>query len=250
MKSGVMGVGSPSGLGGGETKPRQMWRSRALLVVVPASWSLRYTGSPTPGPQVQLRVVVLQNQHHEAPEHTVLTLLQQRPPDPGSPCPRRGEGVQVLPPEGEELLDAEASQRVVPGVTDPVLLTHGHQLVVDVQSVLWGGDTWETNMEGKWSGVMETYDSSARTSIARGPIRFRALTSSRWRCGSLGMCFFIQAQQWTCWSHAGVDDVSHGDVQASPEEFIPASTKYPEIPGVSPIRQRMSGVKDSGQFTS
>lgn len=29
-------------------------------------------------------------------------------------------------------------------------------------------------MEGKWSGVMDTYDSSARTSIARGPIRFKA----------------------------------------------------------------------------
>lgn len=30
-------------------------------------------------------------------------------------------------------------------------------------------------MEGKWSGVMETYDSSARTSMARGPIRFKAV---------------------------------------------------------------------------
>lgn len=29
-------------------------------------------------------------------------------------------------------------------------------------------------MDGKWSGVMDTYDSSARTSIARGPIRFKA----------------------------------------------------------------------------
>lgn len=35
-----------------------------------------------------------------------------------------------------------------------------------------------------------------------------------------------------------------------PDEFIPANTKYPYIPGVSPIRQRMSGVKDSGQLTS
>lgn len=35
-----------------------------------------------------------------------------------------------------------------------------------------------------------------------------------------------------------------------PDEFMPASTKYPYMPGVSPIRQRMSGVKDSGQFTS
>lgn len=31
------------------------------------------------------------------------------------------------------------------------------------------------------------------------PVYFQ-LTSSRWRCGSLGMCFFIQDQQWTCWS--------------------------------------------------
>lgn len=31
------------------------------------------------------------------------------------------------------------------------------------------------------------------------PVYFQ-LTSSRWRCGSVGMCFFIQDQQWTCWS--------------------------------------------------
>lgn len=31
------------------------------------------------------------------------------------------------------------------------------------------------------------------------PVYFQ-LTSSRWRCGSFGMCFFIQDQQWTCWS--------------------------------------------------
>lgn len=35
-----------------------------------------------------------------------------------------------------------------------------------------------------------------------------------------------------------------------PDEFMPANTKYPYMPGVSPIRQRMSGVKDSGQLTS
>lgn len=137
--------------------------------------------------------------------------------------------------------------------------------------------------DGKCSGVMDTYESSDSTSMARGPIRFRAeentseiiaisfisvcrkgldsltlrftykarpcftlyssvkgvtvlgrwcavgstvvlidsnpdtqslwsgaeepispvyfqLTSSRWSCGSLGMCFLIQDQQWTCWS--------------------------------------------------
>lgn len=95
----------------------------------------------------------------------------------------------------------------------------------------FGDSGWEhqptlQNMEGKWSGVMETYESSARTSVARGPIRFKAekrrrvfcrggavsgcglrglpvyfqLTSSRWRCGSLGICFLIHDQQWTCWS--------------------------------------------------
>lgn len=31
------------------------------------------------------------------------------------------------------------------------------------------------------------------------PVYFQ-LTSSRWSCGSLGLCFFIQDQQWTCWS--------------------------------------------------
>ncbi len=31
------------------------------------------------------------------------------------------------------------------------------------------------------------------------PVYFQ-LTSSRWSWGSLGMCFLIQDQQWTCWS--------------------------------------------------
>lgn len=35
--------------------------------------------------------------------------------------------------------------------------------------------------------------------LKRLPVYFQ-LTSSRWRCGSLGMCFRIQDQQWTCWS--------------------------------------------------
>lgn len=40
------------------------------------------------------------------------------------------------------------------------------------------------NMEGKWSGVMETYESSARTSIARGPIRFKATGTGFYRQNS------------------------------------------------------------------
>ena len=48
----------------------------------------------------------------------------------------RGEGVQVLTPEGEELLDAEAPQGVVAGVTHAVLLAHGHDLVVDMERIL------------------------------------------------------------------------------------------------------------------
>lgn len=35
-----------------------------------------------------------------------------------------------------------------------------------------------------------------------------------------------------------------------PAEFIPARTKYPRTVGDSPMMHRMSGVKDSGQFTN
>lgn len=49
---------------------------------------------------------------------------------------RRGERIQVLAPEGKELLDAQAAQRVVAGVANAVLLAHRHHLVVHVQGVL------------------------------------------------------------------------------------------------------------------
>lgn len=47
-----------------------------------------------------------------------------------------GEGVQVLSPKGEELLDAQATQGIVPGIADAIFLAHGHHLVVDMERVL------------------------------------------------------------------------------------------------------------------
>lgn len=59
---------------------------------------------------------------------------------------RRRERIQILSPESEELLDAQAAQGVVSGVTDAVLLTHRHDLVVHVQRVLAKQFKYEPNM--------------------------------------------------------------------------------------------------------
>lgn len=48
----------------------------------------------------------------------------------------RRKGVQILPPESKEFLDAQAAQGVVSCVTDAVLLPHRHDLVIHVQRVL------------------------------------------------------------------------------------------------------------------
>lgn len=50
------------------------------------------------------------------------------------------ERVQILSPEGEELLDAQAAQGVVSRVTDAVLLPHRYDLVIHVQCILGGGE--------------------------------------------------------------------------------------------------------------
>lgn len=64
------------------------------------------------------------------------TDLVELDPELSSALQWRGEGVEVLTPEGKELLDAKAPQRVVPSVTDAVLLPHRHHLVVHMQCIL------------------------------------------------------------------------------------------------------------------
>lgn len=55
---------------------------------------------------------------------------------------RSSKSIQILAPEGKELLNAQAAERVITGVADPVLLAHVHHLVVHVQGVLqWKGQT-------------------------------------------------------------------------------------------------------------
>lgn len=49
------------------------------------------------------------------------------------------ERVQILSPEGKELLDAQAAQGIVSRVTDAVLLPHRYDLVIHVQCILRGG---------------------------------------------------------------------------------------------------------------
>lgn len=67
----------------------------------------------------------------------------------------RRERVQILSPEGEELLDAQAAQGVVSRVTDTILLSHRHDLVIDVQRVLRKQITLKTPIQGQGLVVMQ-----------------------------------------------------------------------------------------------
>lgn len=48
--------------------------------------------------------------------------------------------VEIRAPVGVELLRAQGLEGVIAGVAHPVVLSHPHQRVVDVQGVLKGGD--------------------------------------------------------------------------------------------------------------
>lgn len=64
------------------------------------------------------------------------TNLVKLDPELSSTLQWGGERIQVLTPESKELLYAQAAQSVVACIANPVLLTHRHHLVVDVQSIL------------------------------------------------------------------------------------------------------------------
>lgn len=49
---------------------------------------------------------------------------------------RSGKSIQILAPECKELLNAQAAERVITGVPNPVLLSHVHHLIVHVKGVL------------------------------------------------------------------------------------------------------------------
>ena len=96
--------------------------------------------------------------HHT--EVHVCPHLVELDPELTAALQRGGEGIQVLPPEGKKLLNAQATQGVVARVANAVLLTHRHHLVVHMECVL-GRAIGERLLASQMS--MHTLDTATHT---------------------------------------------------------------------------------------
>lgn len=108
-----------------------------------------------------------QSDEHQLHFHirlTVSTHLVKLHSELSSTFQRRGERIQVLTPEGEEFLNAQAAQRVVAGVADSVLLADRHHFVVHVQGVLWRAKGEQNH---QMQPVDTEADSNAQTHLDR-----------------------------------------------------------------------------------